>query len=194
MFVALEHHLAPDAAPRSSRLTSATPDPVPQTLSPIREDAHERKTAPSVFSNLRTLFPAQNLQPSPFQSLPHSFVHHENTTLPFPVTSALFLRSFAQERKLTRLFSCACALFCEKWGCHEKFGSLLDCQSSGLSTIFTILAHPAAQTRSVSKRTAMRLNRVGHPSALMALWHETLCYALRLEEPSAAPSEVPCGF
>jgi hypothetical protein len=71
-------------------------------------------------SSLRTLLPAQNFQPTQFQSLPHSLQQEKNTTPAFPVTSELFLRSFAQERKSTPLFSCACAQFRRYVGGSER--------------------------------------------------------------------------
>jgi hypothetical protein len=192
MFVALEHHLAPDAPGRSGRFAPATPDHVPPTVTHIRQDPQERKAAPFVSSSLHTLFVASNLQPFLFHALPHSFAQRKNITLPFPVTSALFVRSLAPERKLSLLFSCACALFREKWGCHEKFGSFIDCQSSRLSTMFTILSLPGVKPRHVSKQPALRLNPQGHCGALPTLRGEALCYAFRLDELSAAPSEAPC--
>jgi hypothetical protein len=70
----------------------------------------------SVFNKLRTLLPAQKLQPAYFQSPTQSLTHTKNITAAFPVTSALFIRSFAQERKSTPLFSSAYARFCRKWG------------------------------------------------------------------------------
>jgi len=192
MLVAHEHCPAPDAAPQSGRFACAILDRLCPTLASIRQNPAERKIAPFVSSDLRTLFPPRNLQPTPFHALAHSFAQRKNITLPFPVTSALFVRSLAPERKLSLLFSCACALFREKWGCHEKFGSFIDCQSSGLSTIFTIFSFLGAQPRRVSKRLAPRLNSQGHHSVLPTLRAEGLCYALRLDEFSAAPSEAPC--
>lgn len=152
----------------------------------------ESQKRPCVFNRLRTLLPAQKLQHPYFHSVPHSLKLTANITPAFPATSPLFIRSLAQERKSTPLFSCACALFREKWGCHEKFGSFIDCQSSGLSTIFTIFSFLGAQPRRVSKRLAPRLNSQGHHSVLPTLRAEGLCYALRLDEFSAAPSEAPC--
>jgi hypothetical protein len=82
----------------------------------------ERGNASFVLNSLRTLFPARNLQPSHSHKLAHSFTHNKNVTAAFTITSPLFLRSFAQERKLTHLFSCIPALFREKWGCGRKPG------------------------------------------------------------------------
>jgi hypothetical protein len=185
MFAAATPCPAQDPARPSGSFTSVIRDSLSPTLTRSRHNPHERKTAPFVSSNLRTLFHSQNLQPYIFHTLAHSFVHRKNITIPFPVTSALFVRSLSQERRLTHLFSCACALFREKWGCREKFGLLLDCQFYGLSTIITIF-------RLVSKRAARRLSRKGYSDALAALRSEALCYAFRLDELSAAPSEVPC--
>ena len=67
-------------------------------------------------SSLPTLLPAQNFQPSHFQSLPHSLQQEQKLTPAFPSASGLFLRSCAQERKLTPLFSCIPALFGETTG------------------------------------------------------------------------------
>jgi hypothetical protein len=75
-----------------------------------------RKNAPFIFSSLRALFPAPQPQTPPLHPLAHSFTHNKNLTLVFPFTSALFLRSFAEERKLTSLLSCACARFGEYRG------------------------------------------------------------------------------
>src|SRR5580658_7391004 len=69
-----------------------------------------------VFSVLRTLLSVPKLQAPYFHSLPHSLKLAQNVTPIFPVTSTLFVRSFAQERKLTPLFSCIPALFREKVG------------------------------------------------------------------------------
>src|SRR5579862_2717007 len=55
-------------------------------------------------------------RPLHFQHLAHSFTSAKNITLAFPFTSALFLHSFAQERKSTPLLSCACALFQKSTG------------------------------------------------------------------------------
>ena len=193
MFAAAKRRPAHHAARLSGLFASATPNRVPPSLTHTHQNAHERKTAPFVSSSLRTLFPAPNLQPSSFHALAHSFAHRKNITLSFPVTSAPFVRSLARVQHSTPLFSCACALFREKWGCHEKFGPHLDCQSLGLSTNFTIFTLPDAKPRRVSKRVATRLNRVGRRSALPALRVQTLCYALRLDEFSPVPSsEVPC--
>jgi hypothetical protein len=85
----------------------------------------ERGNASFVLNSLRTLFPARNLQPSHSHKLAHSFTHNKNVTTAFTITSPLFLRSFAQERKLTHLFSCIPALFREKWGCAQNSDRLL---------------------------------------------------------------------
>jgi hypothetical protein len=77
---------------------------------------HTPKIAPFVLNNLPTLFPARNPQPSRFHALAHSFTREKKPTLVFPVTSKLFVRSLAQERKSTPLLSNACARFCRNGG------------------------------------------------------------------------------
>ncbi len=95
---------------------------------------HERENCrPFVLSSLRTFFPAVPPQTSRCHPLAHSLTHRKNITPAFPFTSALLFRSFAQERKLTPLFSCACARFCRKWGYRENLVRKLDCQYSLLS-------------------------------------------------------------
>ena len=71
-------------------------------------------------SSLHTPLPAQNFQPTHFQSLPHSLTQARNITPAFPSASGLFLRSSAQERKSTPLFSCACARFFRYRGVGAK--------------------------------------------------------------------------
>jgi hypothetical protein len=71
----------------------------------------ESQMPPFVFSKLRSLLPAQKFQRPYFHPLPHSLQQEQNLTPAFPIISALFVRSCAQERKLTHLFSDACALF-----------------------------------------------------------------------------------
>ncbi len=67
-------------------------------------------------SSLPTLLPAQNFQPSHFQSLPHSLQQEQKLTPAFPSASGLFLRYSPQERKLTPLFKNTPALFGETTG------------------------------------------------------------------------------
>ena len=64
-----------------------------------------------IFNSLRTLPPAQKFQHHYFQSLPHALKNEQNITPTFLITSPLFVRSCAQVRKLTPLFSCIPALF-----------------------------------------------------------------------------------
>src|SRR5450759_2518302 len=83
---------------------------------PARINSHlnlrqHSETRPFVFSKLRTLLPAQNIQPPYFQQLAHSLKYAEDITPVFPSASALFVRSFAQVQYSTLLFSIACALF-----------------------------------------------------------------------------------
>jgi hypothetical protein len=90
--------------------------------------AVERRNAPFVFNALRTLFLVPKLQPSSFQEVPHSLKQSQSVTGAFSFTSALLLRSWAQERKLTPLPSCACARFHRNGGYPAKFGLNIDCQ------------------------------------------------------------------
>src|ERR1022692_4290787 len=88
---------------------------------PIKGNIHQNsQNRPFIFSSLLTLLPAQDLQPTYFQSLPRSLQQERNITPAFPSASGLFLRSCAQERKLTPLFSCIPARFCEYVGVGEK--------------------------------------------------------------------------
>jgi hypothetical protein len=77
----------------------------------MRSFAKERNPTP-LFSIKGTLFSAP--QAMHLQSVAHSFIAKKFITPFFPVVSALFVRSFAKERKLSLLFSYACALFREK--------------------------------------------------------------------------------
>src|SRR5579862_4699327 len=94
-----------DAAVSSRPGTLACPA---RTSGNLRQESQKR---PFVFSDLRTLPPAQKFQRPYFHSLPHSLQQEQKLTNVFSVTSEQFLRSSAQERKSTPLFSCACALF-----------------------------------------------------------------------------------
>ena len=85
----------------------------------------------SAFSSLRTLFSAPKLQPSPFHAFRDSWTHRKNITIAFPVTSALFVRSFARERKSTPLLSWACALFCGYVGVARTRNMLRSAPLSG---------------------------------------------------------------
>jgi hypothetical protein len=84
----------------------------PQTLRPSTNFGDIRKNAPFIFSTLRTLFLARKPQTSRLHPVAHSFASAKNITPAFPFTSALFLCSFAQERKSTPLLSFACARLC----------------------------------------------------------------------------------
>jgi hypothetical protein len=75
----------------------------------------ESQIHPFVFNRLRTLWSSQILQLAYFQSPTHSLPHTQNVTTAFTITSPLFVRSSAQERKSTPLVSCACALFREMY-------------------------------------------------------------------------------
>ena len=54
------------------------------------------KCAPFIFSGLRALFLARKPQPLRLHPVAHSLPHPKNLTLLFPITSALFVRSFAK--------------------------------------------------------------------------------------------------
>ena len=98
-----------------------------------------RAIRPLVLSTLRTLFLAPERQPSPFHAFRNSLTHRKNITIAFPVTSALFVRSFAQERKSTPFLSCACALFCRYVGVARARNMLRSVPLSG-----RIARNPAA--------------------------------------------------
>ena len=117
MFVAAEPHRARDDTRPLDAFTLATPGLVSSIFAHSRQDADERQNQPFVSSSLRALFLAENLQPSSFHALPHSFARRKNVTPTFQVTSPLLPRSLAQERKSTPLLSCACARFCRNGGC-----------------------------------------------------------------------------
>jgi hypothetical protein len=119
--------------------------------------ALERRNAPFVFNALRTLFLTPKLQPSSFQEVPDSLKHIENVTDAFSFTCALLLRSLASERKLTRLLSIACALFCKYGGVAAKLRTELDCQQSLL--IFARQAH-ACQPHSQGLRFRSRASKL----------------------------------
>jgi hypothetical protein len=99
-----------DAAVSSRPVTFTHPTRISSNL------RRESQTPPSVFNRLPTLLPEQKFQHLYFHSLPHSLQYDQNVTPVFPTRSALFLRSCAQERKSTPLFSCACARFCRHVG------------------------------------------------------------------------------
>src|SRR5580698_8277872 len=101
----------PHDAAASSRPWTLTA-PVSTSSSSVRQ---ESKIHPFVFNRLRTLCSSQILQLAYFQSPTHSLPHAQNITTAFTVTSTLFVRSLAQERKSTPLVSCACALFREMY-------------------------------------------------------------------------------
>jgi len=123
----------------------------------------ESQTRPCVFSRLRTLFSAQVLQAPYFHLLPHSLPQERKVTPAFPARSRLFLRSSAQERKLTPLLSGACARFREKCMGGAKFGRNLDCQESLL--IFAEQSWPRAAILGIctSRRRKVRYSEGLHP-------------------------------
>jgi len=84
-------------------------------VSPLAAARSLRRSEPPakarVFSRLRTLFPAAKVQHPCFHPLPHSCHRGRNVTPVFPITPALFARSWASGQVSTPLLSCACALF-----------------------------------------------------------------------------------
>lgn len=82
----------------------------------LAEFDRERGLHPFVFSILRTLSFAQKSEASHFHKLANTLMLVLNLTLTFPMIYGLPTRSLAQERKLTRLFSCAPARFCGNGG------------------------------------------------------------------------------
>jgi hypothetical protein len=104
--------------PRNSHHQPATP-----WSSQRNQESNSRQNAEFAsfaFNSLRTLFPAPKLQPSSFHGFPYSLTDGKNITHAFPVTSALFVRSSAQERKSTPLFSCIPARFCRYVGVSQR--------------------------------------------------------------------------
>ena len=106
---------APTRISTDFRQESQTP-PLPLVIaSPLLVASLRAVASPvaeaGVFSNLRTLLPAQNFQRLCFHSLPHSLNNAQNITPVFPIAPALFARSCARVQYSTLLFSCACALF-----------------------------------------------------------------------------------
>jgi hypothetical protein len=81
-----------------------------------------RRGGPFVFSGLRTSSSPRTSQHPYFSSLPYSLQHKQNITTVFPVTSTLFVRSFACVQVSSPLFSGAHALFAKNTG---EGGSLL---------------------------------------------------------------------
>jgi hypothetical protein len=122
--------------------------------------ALERRNATFVFNVLRTLFLTSKLQPSSYQEVPHCLKYSENVTGAFSFTSALLLRSWAQERKLTPLPSCACARFRRNGGYPAKFGLNIDCQQSLL--VFARQAHACEPQNLRFRERASKLTQ--HPS------------------------------
>ncbi len=108
----------PNIAHRKTRLAPAAYSPLPPSA-PVKKPpllaTSVRKTAemPPLFSAACALLCRQwqNLQHPYSQPLPHSLKNEQNITPMFPVISPLLVRSCAQERKLTTLFSCIPALF-----------------------------------------------------------------------------------
>jgi len=111
---ATKDRLPQGAAPSPHPVTLAAPNGISSNL------RQEPQTRPFVFNKLRTPLWAQKLQPAHFQSPTHSFINAKNITAVFPITSPLFVRSSAQARKLSSLFSCIPARSRRKWGCGRK--------------------------------------------------------------------------
>ncbi len=102
----ISSNLRQESQIRPCLLAVASPLSVASLLAVARHPA-----VSSVFNRLRTLWPTRNLQPTYFQSPTHSLQRERKLTHLFTITSPLFVRSSAQERKSTPLVSCACALF-----------------------------------------------------------------------------------
>lgn len=117
-----------DAAASCRPVTFAAPARINSNL------RQESQIRPFIFNRLRTLLPEQKLQPAHFQLLTHSLMHAKNVTAAFPITSTLFLRSFAPERKSTPLVSCACALFWRNGGYLQNLVNILYYLDSLLSS------------------------------------------------------------
>jgi hypothetical protein len=77
--------------------------------SPLRRSKLLAKA--SVFIRLRSLLSVQKLQHPYFHPLSHSLKKEQNATPVFPITPALFVRSWSNAHYSTLLFSSACALF-----------------------------------------------------------------------------------
>jgi hypothetical protein len=108
-----------------------------------------------LFSVLRALLPAPKRQAPCFHLLPHSFKLLQNVTPIFPITSTLFVRSFAQERRSTPLFSCIPALFRENVGmAHASF--MLPSASPRATTTLTNCSQPTEVTYSAPVRQSDR--------------------------------------
>jgi hypothetical protein len=155
MFAAKDR-LQHNAAASSRPVTLAAPARISDNL------RRESQNRPFLFNRLRTLWPPQNPLAAYFQSPAPSLAHKQNITTAFPTTSALFVLSFAQERKSTPLLSSACAQFCGKWGYRENLVRKLDCQYSLLPRVWTALAAHARKVRAVlaarSQRNPNKMN------------------------------------
>jgi hypothetical protein len=116
--------------------------------------ALDRRNAPFVFNALRTLFLAPTLQPSSFQEVPHSLKQCQSVTGAFSFACALLLRSWAQERKLTPLPSCACARFRRNGGYPAKFAM----------NIFAPPAHPCEPRDLRFREHASKLTQHHNPA------------------------------
>jgi hypothetical protein len=153
MFVDSGQCLHKGTCPRCSSVAAAA-----ALLLPI--SGHTQKFGPFIFSNLRILFPARNLQPSLFHALAHSFAHDRKLTHASPVTSTLFLRSLAQERKSTPLLSTACARFCRNggWGVNKERKSASIQALSSRSTRGNRLGRPGSARPSQNKGAADKID------------------------------------
>ena len=101
----VKDRLPQDAVVSSRPVTIATPARISTNPS------QESQTRPFIFNRLRTLLRAQKLQIPHFHSLPHSLQQEQSVTRAFPITPALFVRSWGSVQVSTPLLSCACALF-----------------------------------------------------------------------------------
>jgi len=113
-----------------------------------------QQSEPRVFSSLCALFRTPGPEPPPIQSVASLFLRTKSITIVFSVTSELFARSLAPERKSTPLFSIACTLFCKNTGggglsifrnSHSLLNQALSLTrgATGLQTWFTTDKIPA---------------------------------------------------
>jgi hypothetical protein len=90
--------------------------PAPLSSAPcalsLRSLAQERKLTHLLSMESDPSRPDPLRQPLYLQSVAHSLTPVQILTPTFPSSCKLFVRSLAEDRKLTNLYSCGCALFC----------------------------------------------------------------------------------
>jgi hypothetical protein len=101
---------------------------------------------------------------------------------------AFFVRHSTQGRNLAPLFSYSYRLLLPQLPYFY-----IHAVCPGVYCCFASYCYPTVCTRDHSEGVAVRLNGGEHRNPLPALRDETLCYALRLDQLSAGPSEVSCG-